>query len=380
MPANSVTISRLRHIWIVLLFVTFVFLYGTMAIASDPRLSSIDSLSAEGDLAGAADLLREIYSEDETNVAALKLLADVCARMGDLASAEQALNIVIEQDQFDADAYLELGRFAWLRREFDVSLQYIDLAERVSVRPNPKVPAYRSVVFRAVGRLAEAESLLVAALETFPNSPIVLSNLGLAVALQRGPVEGFRYTYLAYDLDTTDVYSLSSLASLHLAAGNLDSARICYEKALNADPGNYFVRSGLENLETTAAEMQIPMLMQEGVRYFDRALYLRARKAFREVVALDSTFFEAWLNLGFTLNLLGEPRNAVSVFEKAAALDSISAPLYIGWGNALAGINKFDSAIEKYEQARLLDSTIVEVEEALKAVKEMKRLSEEGTQ
>jgi tetratricopeptide (TPR) repeat protein len=362
------------------LIAIFVHISSIDAVLSDSQMSRVDSLTAEGDLAGVAAILRQVYSEDESDVGTLKLLADVCARMGDLASAEQALTIVIERDQFDADAYLELGRFAWLRREFDVSLQYIDLAERVSVRPNPKVPAYKSVVFRAVGKLAEAESLLVTALGTFPNSPIVLSNLGLAVALQRGPAEGFRYAYLAYDLDTTDVYSLSSLASLHLAAGNLDSARICYEMALAADPGNYFVKSGLENLETTAAEMRIPMLMQEGVRYFDRALYLRARKAFREVVALDSTFFEAWLNLGFTLNLLGEPRNAVSVFEKAVTLDSMSAPLYIGWGNALAGINEFDSAIEKYEQARLLDSAIVEVEEALKAVKEMKRLSGEGTQ
>ena len=138
MSASSVTFPAFRHFGFILLIGVFSHICGTNVMASDTWMSKVDSLSAAGDLAGAAELLREIYSEDETNVTALKKLADVSARMGDLASAEQALNIVIEKDQFDAKAYLELGRFAWLRRKFDVALQYIDLAEKVSTEPDPR--------------------------------------------------------------------------------------------------------------------------------------------------------------------------------------------------------------------------------------------------
>jgi tetratricopeptide (TPR) repeat protein len=251
-------------------------------------------------------------------------------------------------------------------------MQYIDLAEDVAIDPNDKIPAYRSIILRGVGRLAEAESTLVAARQIYPKSPLILSNLALAIALQRGSTEAFKYAMQAYDIDSTDVYTLSSLASLYLADGDVEKAREMFQRALKYDPQNYFTQASLDNLDQTANEMKIPSLMQKGVNYFDKALYTRARNAFREVIELDSTFVEAYMNLGFTLNLLGEPRNAIAVFAKAAELDSTQAPTYIGWGNSLAGIGNLDSAIVMYNKAIELDDSLPEAHEALEAVTQLK--------
>lgn len=339
---------------------------------SDQYMQLADSLLKVKDLAGSADALREAYSADEGNFDAMRKLVGISIRLGEFEMARQALELLIEYQEMDANSYLEAGRLAWLAREFDIANQYIDLAELVAVLPNEKIPAYRSIVYRGTGRLAEAESLLVAAQKQFPKSTLILSNLGLAVALLRGPEDGFKYVQRAYEIDSTDVYTLSSLASLYLAEGDVEKARSLFEKALKYDPQNFFTKSSFENLDNTAKEMQIPVLMQKGVTYFDKSLYTRARNAFKDVIALDSTFVEAYMNLGFTLNLLGEPRNAIVAFEKGAAIDSSMAPLYIGWGNALAGIGKLDSAIVMYNRAIALDASLPEAHEALKTVKELK--------
>jgi tetratricopeptide (TPR) repeat protein len=338
-----------------------------------------DSLAAIGDLENAAEEYKAAFSADETNLAALRKLADVSTKLGRFEVAQQALLLAVERNKTDSDSYLELARLAWLSGDFRVALDYIDLGEKSALSPSDKVPSYRSIVFRGQGRLAEAESVLVAARKDFPRSPMLLSNLGLVAALSRGPDEGFEHVRLAYSIDSTDVYVLSSFASLYLALGEVDSARTYYEKALAVDPQNFLVRTSLENIDKTAQEMRIPRLMQQGVDYFERSLYLKAKRAFQEVISLDSTYFDAYLNLGFTFNVLGEPRNAASAFEKARSLDSMSAPLYIGWGNALAGLGDYDTAISLYETALALDSTVVEAKQALQAVQQLKeRLQQEG--
>lgn len=334
--------------------------------------SIADSLIAAEDLAGAADALREAYSLDESNLDLLRKLAEVSLNLGDFAAARQALQLVIDEDRADINSYLEIARIEWLVGSPEVALQYIDLAEKVAVKPIAKISAYRSIVLRGAGLFAEAESVLVAAQEQFPDNPLIISNLGLVAALAGDYEKGFEYAERAYELDSNEVFTITSLAGLHLADGNLDEAKRLYERALEIDPLNFFARQSIENFELIAKETELERLMRQGIRYFDKALYLRARGAFRAVIEIDSNFFEAYLNLGFTLNLLGEPRNAVGVFQKAEVLDSRSAPLYIGWGNALAGIGEFDEAIDRYEAAIRLDSTITDVHEALRTVRELK--------
>ena len=365
----------------VLLLTSVMILLVTSTVHAQPRtdLTEVaDSLIAAGSFSAASDTLREIYSANQSNYDALRKLANIAVKTGDFATANQAFSMLIEVDQADADSYLELARLSWLAGEFDVALQYVDMAEKVSSPIPAKAFAYRSIIYRGVGRVAEAESLLISAKAVYPNNPILLSNYGLVVALLRGPEEGFKWVDRAYGIDSLNVYTLSSYASLYLAQGDVEKARVAYERALAVEPENYFTLNSIKNLDKTAEEMKIPMLMQQGVSYFDRALYLKARASFKKVIELDSTFFEAYLNLGFTLNVLGEPRGAISAFEKANSLDSTSAALFIGWGNALAGISEFDEAIGMYEKAISIDSTISEVHDALRMVRELKRQSEEG--
>ena len=334
--------------------------------------SIADSLIAAENLAEAADALREAYSLDESNLDVLRKLAEVSLHLGDFAAARQALQLVVDEDRADVNSYLEIARIEWLIGSPEVALQYIDLAEQVAVKPIAKISAYRSIVLRGAGLFAEAESVLVAAQEQFPDSPLIISNLGLVAALSGDYEKGFEYAEKAYELDSNEVFTITSLAGLHLADGNLDEAKRLYERAVDIDPFNLFARQSLDNFDMIAKETELERLMRQGIRYFDKALYLRARGAFRAAIEIDSNFFEAYLNLGFTLNLLGEPRNAVKVFEKAKVLDSTSAPLYIGWGNALAGIGEFDEAIDRYETAIRFDSTITDVHEALRTVRELK--------
>ena len=142
--------------------------------------SIADSLIAAGNLAGAADALREAYSLDESNLDLLRKLAEVSLHLGDFAAARQALQLVVDEDRADINSYLEIARIEWLVGSPEVALQYIDLAEKVAVKPIAKISAYRSIVLRGAGLFAEAESVLVAAQEQFPDSPLSRIRLYLA--------------------------------------------------------------------------------------------------------------------------------------------------------------------------------------------------------
>lgn len=366
-----IQIIRIGSLIFALISILIVTVGDSIAQTAAEYEAVADSMIDAGDLDGASEALRDAYSLDESNTNILRKLAEVSMHRGDFAAARQALDLVVETDQTDVDSYLEIARLEWLAGSLDVSMQYVNLAEQVSVSPNDKIPAYRSIVYRGMGRLAEAESLLVAARDVYPDSPLILANLGMVRALRGEPDEGFDHVKRAYSLDSNSVFVISSLAGMHLADGNLDEAERLYKRALEIDPLNYFTRQSVENFDQFALETKLQKLMRDGVRYFDRSLYLRARNAFREAVNLDSTYFDSHINLGFTLNILGEPRTALEVFKRAEAIDSMSAPLYIGMGNAYAGIAEFEQAMDCYNRAIELDSNIVEARQALKTVKEL---------
>jgi len=349
-----------------------ILLMITGVVYADQYMQRADSLANAGSLELAAEAYREAYSYDETNLSALMGLADVSIRRGAFSTAAQALVAVVEKDQFFVDAYLELARIAWLSGDFKQASQYMALADTVSVMPNPKILAYKSVVLRGLNRLEEADSVIVEASTQFPDNPMIEANLALIKALTDGPDVGFRHAYKALDLDPERVQTLVTIASLYFAAGDMDSAKYYYQRAADRDPENVMVQDGLIQFDSLTVDMQLHQLMRDGVGYFDRALYSKARRAFTQAIELDSTFFEAYLNLGFTLNLLGEPDRAAAVFETASKLNDNDAPLYIGWGNALAGIGKFDDAIAKYERALEIDSTIKEIHEAIETVRMLK--------
>lgn len=369
---------EIRRSILTLLPLGLVLLLVGVVVAGE-YMDRADSLDRAGDLDAAAAAYREAYSVDESNLEALMGLADVSVRSGNLGTAAQALMQVIERDQTYTEAYLELARIGWLTGDLEQARQYVDLADTVATSPNPKIPAYRSVILRGMGRVREADSVIEAAARRFPDSPIIEANLALIKALAESPEIGFQHAYKALSLDPTRVQTLITLASMYFAAGDLDSAKHYYQLAAERDPENVMVRDGLAQFDSLSVEMQLHKLMREGVGYFDRALYSKARKSFSQAIELDSTFFEAYLNLGFTLNLVGEPGRAAEVFRKASQLNSEDAPLYIGWGNALAGLGKFDEAIVKYERAIELDSTIQEVHQALETVRMLKeRQAEEA--
>jgi len=337
-----------------------------------------DSLAAAGKLEAAAEAYRVAYSEDESNLDILHGLADVSTKLGDLGAAMQSLQLIAETDRNDVEAYLSLAKIGWLTGEFETGMKDVEFAEVVSISPDDRIPAYRATILRGMGELVDAESVLVDAFARFPNSAMIQTNLGLVRATTKGPRVGFDHLWRAFEIDSNDVNVLSALGNLYFASGLLDSASMFFERALELEPHNYFMKQNFEQFNRLTDQTEVHRLMSDGVRFFEKALYSRARKAFSDAIALDSNFFEAYLNLGFTHNLLGEPRKAVAVFEKAAELGTTSAPLYIGWGNALAVVGQLDEAIDKYKHALAIDSTITEVHDAIRSVSELNAAKESG--
>ena len=62
-------------------------------------------------------------------------------------------------------------------------------------------------------------------------------------------------------------------------------------------------------------------LFKEGNEYFQAGLYKKAITAYKESVAQDPDFKEAWYNLGVSYGRKGKYKNETAAYNKAIALD-----------------------------------------------------------
>ncbi len=106
---------------------------------------------------------------------------------------------------------------------------------------------------------------------------------------------------------------------------------------------------GIARIESPAVEYR---------RHFDRGTELleagKLDEALDELntsVELKGDYPESLITLGFILNCLGRPKEALPCFQRALALDTGRAEAHQQWGNSLFHMGLIDEAMEQYEKA-----------------------------
>lgn len=97
--------------------------------------------------------------------------------------------------------------------------------------------------------------------------------------------------------------ALCQTGKQHHLNGNLAEAKLCYEKALQADPG---CATALNNLG---------VILMAGQNYQD------ARKSFEKAIRLKPEYVDPWYNMACLFALTKEPEKALRYLKRAAALD-----------------------------------------------------------
>ncbi|MBV8971134.1 MAG: tetratricopeptide repeat protein, partial [Sphingomonadaceae bacterium] len=140
------------------------------AAVRDPELLAAGAALAEGRLAVAEPLLRTRLKRRPTDVAAMRMLAELAARLGRYADAETLLRRAVDLAPSFHEARFNLATILHRRSRSTEALAEVD---RLLAR-DPRNPSYRNLRAAALARLGEFDAALdtyAALLAEFPRQP-----------------------------------------------------------------------------------------------------------------------------------------------------------------------------------------------------------------
>ncbi|HZR67563.1 MAG TPA: tetratricopeptide repeat protein, partial [Burkholderiales bacterium] len=183
------------------------------------------------------------------------------------------------------------------------------------------------------GRLAEAETLYLAALDATPGDAEVLRLLSILRSQQGRADEALALAERAHRADPRSAKANATLASALQAAGRVEEALAGYERALALDPRQ---PETLFNRGTALDAIGRPA---EALASYDAALALRPE------------FAEALANRGNALQALGRIDAAIASYDRALALRPALLEALNNRGTALQAAGCLAEAIASYENA-----------------------------
>ena len=150
------------------------------AAVRDPALAQAAEALFAGDAAGAAQLLRQRLAKRPQDAAALQLLAQAAARLGDLDEAEARLRTCLDLDPDRDGARFDLAEVLVRQPQAAAALALVeDLLAK-----DPAEAAYRNLKAACLGMLGEYEAAIAlydGLLADYPNHPQIWLNRGHAL-------------------------------------------------------------------------------------------------------------------------------------------------------------------------------------------------------
>jgi tetratricopeptide (TPR) repeat protein len=204
------------------------------ASVRDPRLMQAGLALVEGQLAVAERLLRPHLREKPTDIAAIRMMAELAGRLGRYVDAENLLRRALELAPAFTAARANLATVLYRQNRPADAIEVLDAL----LDGEPENPAHQNLKAAALGRIGgyeEAIALYAAVLARFPDQPKVWMSYGhvlKTVGRQGDSVAAYRRAIAAAPSFGEAWWSLANLKTVDL--GEADVAAM--EAALKA-PG-----------------------------------------------------------------------------------------------------------------------------------------------
>ena len=217
------------------------------AATRDPRLRAAADALIANDLPRADAVLREHLGAQPTDVAALRMLAEVAARLRRFADAESLLVRCLElAPSFDAARYQRAVLLNRQGRGADALPEIERLLER-----DPRNPSYRNLQAATFANLGDFERTIAiygGVLAEFPRQPKIWASYGHALRTTGRFEEGVRAYRRAIALAPTfgeAYWSLANLKTFRFAAADIAAMRAALDRADLADEDRLHVEFAL---------------------------------------------------------------------------------------------------------------------------------------
>ncbi|WP_370032139.1 tetratricopeptide repeat-containing sulfotransferase family protein [Qipengyuania mesophila] len=206
------------------------------ATALEPQMVAIAAAMLDNDLQTAERLLRQRLRDQPTDAAAIRLMAELAARIGRLGDSETLLRRALELAPGFTAARANLANVLYKQSRYEEAAQVLD---EVILR-DPANPGNRNLMAATLGRIGdydEALRLYAELVETFPDHAKLQMSYGhmlKTVGRQEDGVAAYRAA-LAVQPDLGEVWwSLANLKTVKFS----DEDVAAMEAALAGDPGH----------------------------------------------------------------------------------------------------------------------------------------------
>lgn len=191
----------------------------------------------------------------------------------------------------------------------------------------PENAVEAALVHHGAGRLAEAEGLYRAVLDTQPDNANALHLLGMLCHQTGRSGEAVALLRRSVELSPSTAHFHSNLAAVLGKAGHPEEALACLREAVRLRP------------DFAQAHNNLGVAL-ESLGRLDEAV-----AAHREAIRLDPNYVESHTNLGNVLQKRGELREAVAHHRKAISLKPDYADAYRNLAVALGELGRLDEAL-----------------------------------
>jgi tetratricopeptide (TPR) repeat protein len=226
----------------------------------------------------------------------------------------------------------------------------------------------------------DSETLWAATLETTPNSPIALNNLGL-IYTEQGLYEKAIALYeqvldLYPDIEKIEqVYG--NLASAYIGQQKYDQALDYFQKSLEANPeyepaylglgrvsmelGQYDNAAGIYRQALALHPQSEAVYNQIGNLSVVQGKYDDAIVHYQKAIALNPFYLEAYNGLGLCYAGKGDLNNALVIFQQALRIDPDSPVIRNSLGSLYMQQGETSKAIKEFQQSLARDPQNIEV-------------------
>ncbi|HEX8261965.1 MAG TPA: tetratricopeptide repeat protein, partial [Allosphingosinicella sp.] len=303
------------------------------ASVRDPRLMQAGLALAEGQLAVAERLLRSHLKEKPTDIAAIRMMAELAGRLGRYGDAEHLLRRALELAPGFTAARANLATVLYRQNRPAEAIEMLDTL----LDGEPANPAHQNLKAAALGRIGgyeEAISLYAAVLERFPDQPKVWMSYGhvlKTVGRRDDSIAAYRRAIEAAPTLGEAWWSLANLKTVRLGEADLAAMEAALTRADLVDEDRFHLHFALgKALEDEGEARRAFAHYAEGNRLRRAAIAYDPeeieRHVERSVALFTAAFFAERAGRGCAcpepIFILGMPRAGSTLVEQILASHS----------------------------------------------------------
>jgi len=246
---------------------------------------------------------------------------------GDVSLLDQAeiyLNYALEYDSINTDALLLLAELRAAYSEPDKAMIYVNrVLKENQYLPRPYY--VKGKIYESLGNMKLAESSYQTAIEMDANYYAAMIQLGLIYARQQNDL-AITYYDAALEIYPESMEAVRNKGLyLHFANKPLE-ARIYFYKMLEID-------STFEEAYFNIGNTYVGIYRDDMVQYTKDTIVEKALENFQKAVDINPRYVQAWYNMGLGYEVIGDKQNARRVYNYILSIETNYEP-------AIEGLNR----------------------------------------